>query len=143
LKALAEDGVVSYACKAANIDRNTAYNHRNADAGFAQAWDDAIEQATDDMVGEARRRAVKGVAEPVFYQGEECGAVQRYSDTLLMFLIKKERPEYRGMPADDQYNGDGGAKATLDSKLADLATALAKAAIPGFSDGSGGGGTPQ
>ena len=31
--------------------------------------------------------------EPVYYQGEVVGQVQRYSDTLLMFLLKGRRPE--------------------------------------------------
>lgn len=103
LESLADAGIVSVACKAACVDKSTARDHRNKDAAFATAWDEAIESATDEMVAEARRRAVKGVNEPVYYQGKRVGAVRRYSDVLLMFLIKKERPAYRdGRPEPGQ-----------------------------------------
>lgn len=60
---------------------------------FAAQWDEAIETAIDALEHEARRRAVKGVDEPVFYQGNVCGVVTRYSDTLLIQLLKAHRPE--------------------------------------------------
>jgi hypothetical protein len=41
----------------------------------------------------ARRRPVAGVEEPIFYRGKKCGAIQRYSDTLLIFLLKGEKPD--------------------------------------------------
>lgn len=42
---------------------------------------------------EAHRRAFDGVDEPVFYKGEDCGAVKKYSDTLAIFLLKAHAPE--------------------------------------------------
>jgi hypothetical protein len=52
--------------------------------------------ATEALIDEARRRALEGVEEPVgFYLGESNTSVKRYSDNLLMFLIKAARPEYR------------------------------------------------
>ena len=43
---------------------------------------------------EARRRAVEGVEEPVgFYKGEPSAYVRKYSDTLLIFLMKGARPD--------------------------------------------------
>ena len=49
---------------------------------------------------EAVRRAHDGVDEPVFYQGKACGVVRKYSDTLLIFLLKGRRPEkYRDRPS--------------------------------------------
>ena len=46
---------------------------------------------------EARRRAVEGVEEPVgWFQGTPGGTVRKYSDTLLIFLLKGARPhKYR------------------------------------------------
>jgi hypothetical protein len=35
---------------------------------------------------------MQGVKEPVWYRGEQVGSVTRYSDVLLMFLIKGIRP---------------------------------------------------
>ena len=39
------------------------------------------------------RRALEGGEEPVFYQGKIVGSVRKYSDTLLMFMLKARRPE--------------------------------------------------
>lgn len=42
---------------------------------------------------EAHRRAFEGVDKPVFYQGDECGTIREYSDTLAIFLLKAHNPE--------------------------------------------------
>lgn len=42
---------------------------------------------------EAHRRAVDGIDEPVFYKGDECGHIRRYSDRLLEFLLKADNPQ--------------------------------------------------
>ena len=60
---------------------------------FAAAWDDAIEDGTDLLEDEVLRRAKDGVDEPRFYEGEVCGHVRKYSDTLAIFLLKARRPE--------------------------------------------------
>jgi hypothetical protein len=86
-------GNVSRACAAIELTRARAYEWRRVDPVFALAWDEAVELGTDELEEEARRRAFAGVDEPVFYQGEECGAVRKYSDTLLIFLLKGRRPD--------------------------------------------------
>jgi hypothetical protein len=54
----------------------------------------AKEMAADRLEEEAWRRAVDGVDEPVgFYRGKPSAWVKRYSDTLLIFLLKALRPE--------------------------------------------------
>jgi hypothetical protein len=93
LDALASSPNVSAAARLAGIDRKTAYNWREQSSEFAEAWDDAIETSTDYLEAEARRRAFEGCDEPVFYQGEECGAIRKYSDTLMIVLLKAHRPE--------------------------------------------------
>jgi hypothetical protein len=62
---------------------------------FKAAFEQAAEDATDLLEEEARRRAVEGVPEPHFYEGVACGYVQKYSDSLLMFLLKGKREAYR------------------------------------------------
>ena len=47
----------------------------------------------DVLEWEARRRAVEGYEVPVFHQGVEVGSVRRFSDLLLIFLLKHRRPE--------------------------------------------------
>lgn len=82
---------VSGSCRAVGISHSAAYALRDKDADFAAAWDDALEQAYDELEAEARRRAFEGVDEPVFYQGIECGTVRKYSDGLAQFLLKGYR----------------------------------------------------
>jgi len=91
--ALAETGNVSKAAKLAGVGRTTHYEWVAADSEYAAKVAEALDVAADALETEARRRAVDGVDEPVFYKGEECGAIRRYSDTLLIFLLKGVRPE--------------------------------------------------
>jgi len=91
---LSSTGNVTLAAELAGIGRTVLYEIRNEDVNFAEAWEDSLQQATDRLIEEARRRAYEGVEEPVFYQGETCGHIRKYSDSLLMFLIKGRRPEY-------------------------------------------------
>jgi hypothetical protein len=93
LETLAKSPNVSAAARAAGVSRESAYKHRKADPDFALAWDDALAESTDELVGECYRRAREGVEEPVFHNGEECGSKLRFSDTLAIFLLKAHRPD--------------------------------------------------
>jgi hypothetical protein len=42
---------------------------------------------------EMRRRAPVGWDEPVFHAGKVVGHIRKFSDTLLIFALKAERPE--------------------------------------------------
>jgi len=64
-----------------------------ADPDFAKQWDSAIEAAADKLEDEAVRRAVEGVQEPVYYKGEVVGHQNKFSDQLLMFVLKGARPD--------------------------------------------------
>ena len=117
ITALAEFGVVSHACAAAKIDRSTAYLQRKKYEDFAEAWKEALEIAADALELEARRRAYEGVEEPVYGRGSgpnagtvKVGAIRKYSDTLMMFLLKGSRPEKFRERFDHSLHGpDGGA----------------------------------
>lgn len=106
LAALSQSPNVSAACRAAGIARSAAYELRAADPEFASAWQDAIDQSTDLLVGEMYRRAVHGTEKPVFYLGAECGRVREYSDTLAMFLAKSHRPEVYRETVKQEHSGD-------------------------------------
>lgn len=93
ITALQKTGNVSAACRKAKKSRKTVYELRNEATDFAELWDSALEVATDSLELEARRRAATGTLEPVYYQGKKVGAMRRYSDTLLIFLLKAHRPE--------------------------------------------------
>lgn len=93
LAAFSETGSIIRASAKAGIDRHNHSLWMGKDQIYAAAFDLAKEIACDTLESEAVRRAVEGVAEPVFYRGEECGEIRRYSDKLLMFLLKGVAPE--------------------------------------------------
>lgn len=88
-----ETGNVSAACRKAKITRQNAYFARDDDELFAAAWKEALVIATELLELEARRRAEKGTLEPVYYQGDLVGRVRKYSDTLMIFLLKAHAPD--------------------------------------------------
>lgn len=104
LVALAETGQVTKAARAVGYT-NTSFLHRmrRNDEAFAEEWKQAEDAAGDFLIEEARRRAVEGVLEPIYYKGEVAGYKTNHSDALLMFIIRGLRPEtYR----DSQRGGD-------------------------------------
>lgn len=88
-------GNVSKASDAVAVDRKTFYEHRAKDKKFKEDWDGAVDRGIDKLEDEAKRRAFDGVDEPIFYQGVEVSSVRKYSDTLLIFLLKGHREKYR------------------------------------------------
>lgn len=104
---------MSVACKVAGVPRRTAYDRRESDEQFAAAWDEALEAAADVLEAEAVRRAVQGVEKPVYQGGEMVGTVQEYSDTLLIFLLKGNRPEKFRERHTVEHTGKGGGPVVL------------------------------
>jgi hypothetical protein len=95
LAAFAKSGHFGNSALAAHIDRSHVYDWRN-DPAFEARFQIARKQSVTVLEDEAHRRAYTGVDEPVFYRGEECGTVRKYSDTLLIFLLKGNDPvKYR------------------------------------------------
>ena len=84
---------VTRAATLAGYTRSTACLYRAAAPTFAVAWDDAYEAGSDWLEDELQRRSHDGWDEPVFYKGEVCGHVRRFSDTLLLANVKARRPE--------------------------------------------------
>jgi len=82
---------ITAACQQAGLTRSLVYVWRKEDAEFAAAWDDAVEMGIDRLEDEAYRRAHDGVQKPVFHQGEICGHIREFSDTLLIFTLKAKR----------------------------------------------------
>ena len=93
LEELSASGNVTSAAKQANISRRTAYNWRNESEAFKEEWDRAADLGTDALEDEAIRRAQSGVLEAVYQGKEKVGTIRRFSDTLLIFLLKGRRPE--------------------------------------------------
>lgn len=104
LARLREGFSILAACEASGLNRRVAYRHRETDPEFASAWDEALEEGTDRLEDEARRRAVDGVEKVVVSAGAiveildpETGCksplmVTTYSDRLLVKLLEARRP---------------------------------------------------
>lgn len=91
LEALATGSTPTTAAEQAQMSFATARVWRKNDPEFAQAWTDAVEMGLDKLEDEARRRAFDGVLEPVFQGGQEVGFIRKYSDTLMVFLLRARR----------------------------------------------------
>lgn len=125
---LAEGGNVTLAARAAGIERSTAYDRRNSNEAFAALWDDAMEQASDLLEAEARRRAYEGWDEPVYGRlpgrdaGEgEIGVVRKYSDALMQTLLKGAKPEKYRERMDMRHSGKIDVSKLSDDELQSIA----------------------
>jgi hypothetical protein len=108
IEALAATANVSAACKNAGLPRRTAYDWKNADPRFAQAWEAALELGTDALEDEAIRRAHEGTLKPIYQGGKKVGTVREYSDTLMIFMLKARRPERFKDRVAAEHTGKGG-----------------------------------
>ena len=79
--------------KATKLAKTTFYRWKDADPEFKKEFEAAKVEAGDILEQEAIRRAYQGVEEPVFYQGKQVDSVTRYSDVLLIFLLKGLMPD--------------------------------------------------
>ncbi len=96
LAVIRETSNVTKAAQSIGMARQSVYDARARDPEFAALWDSAIEQGTDTLEAEARRRALDGVDRPVYFQGKRVGMTKEYSDPLLMFMLRGHRPaKYR------------------------------------------------
>ncbi len=86
-----------------------------AAAGLRTAVVTPVPSAVETLEAEARRRALEGVEENVYYQGAVIGRTRKYSDTMLMFLLRAYRPDiYRERrETDDKDDGPVIGRVTL------------------------------
>ncbi len=73
---------------------------RESDPAFAKDYDEALEEAADLLEAEAWRRALEGVPQPLLRAGQPVFdaegvpiTVRRYSDPLLVMLLRGCKPE--------------------------------------------------
>jgi hypothetical protein len=107
------------ACKEANVTEHMPYTRRDADPVFAAEWEKSSAFGTEMLEYEAGRRAYHGTLEPVYYKGEVCGEIRKYSDTLIMFLLRARLPQkYRDNSKIEMTGKDDGP--LLHKAVADL-----------------------
>jgi hypothetical protein len=96
IEILSKTGRVSAASRAVGYtSSNFLRKVRKEDEDFALEWDMALEAAADHLAEVAIERAENGTLEPVYYKGDVVGHKVNYSDSLLMFVLRKLDPSYR------------------------------------------------
>lgn len=109
LDVLSQYGNVTRAAEAAAVSRTALYKRKAEDEEFAKAWDEAVQIGNKQLEDEARRRALEGVVEPVFDKdGNQTGERIKYSDTLLIFLLKGNNPDKFKDRVQGEITGKGG-----------------------------------
>lgn len=123
---LAKTGVVAEALVAAGIkSRPTIQRWRAEDPQFSEAYDDAMATAADSLEAEARRRAVEGVVTTKFNKNGDAFDEVKYSDTLLLALLKAKKPdEFADRSKTEISNPDGTFKPENDTAAAARIAAL-------------------
>ncbi len=89
LEALANCGNVSSAAAFVQMSRTAAYNLKQRDVDFSRGWDAAILLARGDATDVLQDRAINGIEEDVYYQGDVVGTRQRYDSRLLLAHIAR------------------------------------------------------
>ena len=114
LQILAQTGKVTEAAKAVGYaNTKTMELYRRKDDDFAEEWELALSAAKHVLEEEAIRRAQDGVLEPVFYKGDIVGYKTNYSDSLLMFLLRKLDPNYRDSAGKGEPTSTSGSRCCL------------------------------
>ena len=122
LKAFADTGMVGKSAVLAGVNRKTVYRWRQTDQTFSKAFEEAKEEVLESLEAEAMRRAKDGVPVPIYHQGKEIGTIQKYSDLLLIFLLRALKPEkYR-----DNFGQSSETWTELDTRMSDAKASLAK-----------------
>lgn len=93
LAAYEQNCSVVKSAKVAGIARRTHYDWMANDQEYTALFHEAHQEAVDRLEREARRRAIRGVKEPVYYKGEVVGYKRKYSDTMLAMLLNANLPE--------------------------------------------------
>ena len=113
LRTMSKTGNVRLACETAGVNRQHVYDVRQTDTAFRDGWDRAEQEAMDLLEAAAWQRATKGSLEPI-YMKDENGKIKlvtkiaRYSDTLLIFLLKSGRPQKYRETIRGEWSGPNG-----------------------------------
>ncbi len=126
LKTLRETANVSRSARAAGISTSTAYRQRARHKQFREAWDDAMNEALDNIEQALTDRAVNGVERQHFHGGQITGSYRTYSDQLGMFILRGRRADIYGR--DPLVSDEGGVDSSAAlAKQLDIIAARVKA----------------
>lgn len=111
------------AAEAAGIDRTTHYLWMRTDPDYKREMEAAEEIIGDTLEDEAIRRAYHGTQKPITVAGER-ELVTEYSDTLLIFALKRFKPEkYRERYDTRHANADGSTLPTWEEVVSAMRAA--------------------
>lgn len=105
-------GMRALSAQYAGVSISAISDHKRNDKAFAEAYEEAINRHTEHRyIREAERRGLEGVSEPIIggqFKDQIVATVQRYSDPLLLALLRARRPEFnKGAGAEDGTEGNG------------------------------------
>jgi hypothetical protein len=86
---LGETCNVALAAKAAGINKSWAYRRRRRDAGFRNAWAEAVREGYAKLELVLLERAIKGTPKPLFRKDGSERIVREYSTALAVALLKR------------------------------------------------------
>ena len=109
LSHLAATADVTASARAAGYSRRSVYEWKEKDEAWHGSWEEAWRMGVDALEEEALRRGVGGVLEPVWHKGEIVGHRRKYSDNLLMFMLKGRRPNTFRDNASIEHSAQSGA----------------------------------
>jgi len=93
LAAYRETASIRAAADAAGITPILHYEWIERDAAYRRDFGALQEEVADGLQDQAVERAAHGWTQPVFYRGRQCGAIQHYSDRLIILLLKARMPD--------------------------------------------------
>ena len=120
LRAYLKYGVLSKTHRATGTGKSTHYKWLEIDTAYIRAFESVKADVVDDLTRVAMDRATKGWEEPVYQQGMLCGHKRKFSDTLLMFVLKKLDPSFRDSGSQTTINvGSGASQRDIQAVISD------------------------
>jgi hypothetical protein len=104
-RAYAQLGTVTHACQQIGVVHATVDLWRTSDPEFVKEFEQAAVEYVHKLEREADRRGVEGIDKGIYYKGEKVDVEREYSDTLLIFRLKRLDPAYRERT---EISGPGG-----------------------------------
>jgi hypothetical protein len=95
LRLYAATGQHNRSAAAVGISPETVRQHRMKFPEFGLAVAEAYRDFQESLETEALRRARQGTLEPVYQKGVKVGEIRKFSDNLLLEMLRRHIPEYR------------------------------------------------
>ena len=102
---IAQDGLVSYACKRAGVPVRTHYGWLQKSAAYKEAYNEAIKIANEYLEQTAINLATGVYRRPLVSQGKLVTTEAIYDGKMLQFLLKARNPEKFGNKLDVTSGG--------------------------------------